>query len=279
MAGVPYCRDRAWSAGMLVQTLDQYRKDLRPAAQAELGLSTRPTVTLVANGGAAEAAGVRPRDVIAAIDGHVFAEGKVDAGKSFATAEAAHDAIEAALADGSATLDVIRDGQPLRIALVPRKACRVRFDVRPGTTSIWFNRFADAGTDYVLLQSELVGRAGSDDELAAVLAHEMSHIALRHPQRLRAKGERLKVRTTEIEADRLSVYLLDAAGYSPNAAIAFWTRWGAKTDLGILSDRTHPGWKKRVATIEAEAASIAAQRAAGRPVSLPADLQDPDATS
>lgn len=270
-----FCDGSGRSAGMNVQLLGQYRKDLRPAAQAALGLTTRPTITMTAPGGAAEASGLRPRDVIAAIDGHVFADGDSADDKSFAPLEAVHDVIEAALADGTAQLDIVRDGRPISVRLTPRPACRVRFDVRAGNTSKLLGKFADSGNKYVRVRSELVANTQADGELAAILAHEMAHLILRHSQRLSAKEARLTVRATEIEADRFSVYLLDAAGYSPASAVSFWTRWARTNDLGIFANPSHPGWKQRIATIEVEAARIAALKAAGQPVVAPDDLRRP----
>ena len=83
------------------------------------------------------------------------------------------------------------------------------------------------------------------------------------------------IRASEIAADRLSLYVLDRAGYSPDDAVAFWTKFLRANDLGILSDRTHPGWKTRVAALHAELARLKALKASSRPVDPPADLFTP----
>lgn len=267
--GVSYCGAAGRSAGMVVQRLAQYGADYRAAAASVSGVAALPTITAIVPGGAAATAGLRPRDAIVAIDGHAFEPDPPSrrAG-DFAGTSAVLDIIEDALADGRARLQVTRGGRPLTIDLSPRPACRARFDVRAGRS----NNASSDGT-YVQVSSDLVGQAQGEDELAAILAHELSHSILRHPQRLTGPRPRPRVRDTEIEADRLSVYLLDAAGYSPAAAIAFWRRWGRKNDWGILSDGTHPGWKQRVGLIEAEAAAIEAARADGRTVRPPEDLR------
>ena len=177
------------------------------------------------------------------------------------------DIIDAALIDGQAKLTVVRNESQMSIELSAKPACRARFDVRAGRS----NKATSDGI-YVQVSSDLVAEARNDGELATILAHELAHSILRHPQRLRAEGDRPRVKDTEVEADRLSAYLLEAAGYPVADAISFWSRWGRRNDWGILSDGTHPGWKDRVRSIEREAAAIAAQRASGRSVRAPADL-------
>lgn len=271
VANAGLCGDSARSAGFSVHQLSQYGAVYRPAARAILRISERPTVALTVPGGAADSAGVRPGDVIVAIDGHAFAESAPtrNAGE-FAGIATAHDVIDAALADGRAELSLLRDGRPLALTVMPRAACRARFDVRAGRRN---NASAD-GT-YIQVSSDLVAQAQDDGQLAAILAHELAHNILDHPRQRRAKGPRPSVRSTEIAADRLSVYLLDAAGYGVADAVAFWGTWGRANDLGILSDRSHPGWQKRIALIETEARLIAATKAAARPVVPPVDLLPP----
>ena len=63
-------------------------------------------------------------------------------------------------------------------------------------------------------------------------------------------------RQTELQADLLSVYLLANAGYPPRAAIDFWNRFGPSKAGGIFRSRSHPHWRDRVATLEAEIAKL-----------------------
>ncbi len=269
VSGRPFCPESGHSTGMTVQLLSRYGANFRAAAAATLGVGDLPTVTAVAAGSAALSAGLRVGDRIAAIDGHVFrSQPAVRGSGDFGPTSAALDAIEAVLADGSARLDVVRGSERRTVTLTPRRACRARFDVRAGTSS---NASSD-GT-YVQVASDLVAEARDDEELAAILAHELVHNILRHPQRLKGPAPRPTVLQTEIEADRLSAYLLDAAGYTTAGAERFWGRWGKARDLGIFSAGTHPRWKQRIAIFRAETAKIAAMKQAGRPVTAPSDLQ------
>ena len=108
-----------------------------------------------------------------------------------------------------------------------------------------------------------------DDEFAAVVAHELAHNLLKHKERLNAQkvnrgffgqfGKSAgRIRKTEIEADRLSVWLMANAGYDPQAAIRFWTRYGKQHGKGIFSASTHYRWKKRVKLFEEEIAKMKA---------------------
>jgi predicted Zn-dependent protease len=107
-----------------------------------------------------------------------------------------------------------------------------------------------------------------------VLAHEFAHNILGHRVRLDAarvsRGffgnfgrNAARIRETEIEADRFSVYLLDRAGYDPAAAVRFWTRFG-QHGLNFLGSPTHPNWRARIALLETEIAAIRRAHAEGR---------------
>ncbi|MGV7122202.1 M48 family metalloprotease [Sphingopyxis sp. 550A] len=132
----------------------------------------------------------------------------------------------------------------------------------------------------VVISGGLVQFATNDDELAAAVAHELAHNILRHRARLDAAGvdrglgkqfgrsARL-FKQTEVEADRLSAWLLAGAGYDPHAAIRFWTRFGQRAGRPLFQAGTHPRWRDRVASIEAEVQAIEAARAAGRPLEPP----------
>ncbi|SEH19501.1 hypothetical protein SAMN05428974_3494 [Sphingopyxis sp. YR583] len=137
----------------------------------------------------------------------------------------------------------------------------------------------------VLVNQGLADFAADDEELAAAIAHELAHNILRHRARLDAAGvdrglgkqfgrnARL-FKQTEIEADRLSVWLLAGAGYDPASAARFWTRFGQRKGRPLFQAGTHPPWRERVAILEAEAAAVAAARATGRPLRPPL-IDDP----
>jgi predicted Zn-dependent protease len=103
---------------------------------------------------------------------------------------------------------------------------------------------------YVFIHAGLVKRTAGDDELAAVIAHEIAHITARHAvkryesqlglqllqlatlaarQAEALQGVGIAARATqlayarqeELEADRLGVTYMKAAGFDPRAALTF----------------------------------------------------------
>jgi predicted Zn-dependent protease len=154
-----------------------------------------------------------------------------------------------------------------------------------------FNAFALPG-GYVYVFRGLVDRMSSDDELAAVIGHEVAHVAAGHArqQLLRSQAMRLIAiplmtlpgwpgmvarillnvggpiamlkysRENEHEADRLSVRYLRGAGYDP---------WGAVKMLEKVSEAetaqpgalvewlsSHPGTKERIAVVMEEITDV-----------------------
>jgi predicted Zn-dependent protease len=179
------------------------------------------------------------------------------------------DAIEAAFADGAADAEIRRAGAPLTLRLGSEPGCASRFE-------LLLTRGMNANADgrYVQVTVPLATFAADDGELAAVLAHEFAHNILGHRVRLDQAGvsrgffgnfgrNARNIRETEIEADRMCVYLMERAGYDPEAAVRFWSRFGRR-GLNFLGSPTHPNWRSRIALLETEIVAIRAARAAGR---------------
>ncbi len=119
----------------------------------------------------------------------------------------------------------------------------------------------DAGADgeSVRITSGMMAYLTDDAELAAVVAHELSHNLLQHRARLitakAAKGPQrkpsLRLLDTEIEADKLSVWLMANAGYDPQASIRFWQRYGPSYGSEIFMGG-HLRWRQRVVLLQNE---------------------------
>jgi Peptidase family M48 len=263
------CANRQNLPGFAVHDLSQYGADFRPAASRAFGLDAGPGVLALVNGGPAERAGLRLDDVLLSLDGRPLPHGAPDRQRSFDRMTQILDAIEAAFADGTAEAEIRRAGAPLTLRLGSEPGCASRFQ-------LILDRGMNARADgrYVQVTAALAGYAADDAELAAVLAHEFAHNLLGHRVRLDQAGvargffgnfgrNARNIRETEIEADRLSVYLMDRAGYDPDAAVRFWSRFGRR-GLNFLGSPTHPNWRSRVALLDTEIAAIRSARAAGR---------------
>jgi len=101
----------------------------------------------------------------------------------------------------------------------------------------------------------------NDDQLAAVIAHEVAHALAHHGSeriaRERAVGNGLRSlsynREQELEADHIGIFLMTFAGYDPQQAADFWTqmqraRGGGLQLPEILSD--HPSDEHRMKRLQ-----------------------------
>jgi hypothetical protein len=172
-------------------------------------------------------------------------------------------------AQSALTFQLVRNGQDVAILLAPALICASDFqiDTRDGL---------DAGADgqIVRITYAMMRYTSDDAELAAIVSHELSHNLLQHREKLNAKrvarglgrlfGKNKKaILATEIEADRLSVWLMANAGYDPKAALRFWERYGRQHGQGIFSEGTHLRWKNRVAVMQAEIDLMARTQSTG----------------
>ena len=265
-------------AGFSIHTIEQYGPDYRRAASKLFDLGSSPGVLALAPGSPADLAGLRENDAILAIDGQAPPGSPARPRRSdFSRTAAVQRQLAGAVQGPTLRLEVSREGARLQIELRPAPACRSLFQVVPDR-----GLKGEADGDYVQVSSEMAALTANDDELAALLAHELAHNVLGHPARLDSlhvdrglfapfgRNARL-IRATESEADRLGVYLLARAGYDPLKAMGFWLRVRAAA-RGSEADPTHPRWPERLAAIQAEVAGIDQAGVPARTLPLPADL-------
>jgi predicted Zn-dependent protease len=105
----------------------------------------------------------------------------------------------------------------------------------------------------------------NDDQLAAVLGHEVAHALARHTSERLAEQERQGRglmawlqsrkfdREQESEADHIGVFLMTFAGYDPRQAVVFWEHMAELSRRQgrvpqILSD--HPSDEQRIAQLK-----------------------------
>jgi len=263
-ANVALCRQVQPELGMPLHALDQYDPEARRAADAAFGFEADVAVEGVVPGGPAAKAGVEAGDSVIAINGEKQPPKPVGkAGAAIVDMRAAADSLLAGLpSDRPIALTVLRQGQEMTLTLAPVPGCRtgVELMLGPGFE-------ADSDGDKLRISARFLEEF-DDDEIAVVLAHELSHTILEHRKKLEATGvsygmfaevgrNRRLWRQTEDEADQLSVHLLYNAGYDPRSPVRFWRGKGAMLGGGLFRSRTHASPGTRARALEVEAARIA----------------------
>lgn len=172
-------------------------------------------------------------------------------------------------------------------AVSDRQSVLYYFEVLADDDEDKVNAFSLPG-GYVYIFKALIDRVESDDELAAVIAHEVAHIAARHSAK-RAQGSlgdsvlrllmavsgaemngvtRARIhdalnqlmlaysREDEVQADRLSVKYLRMAGYNPEGAVTFLERLMEIQRKSPLKKyyryRTHPHLSERLSFVRGQ---------------------------
>tara|TARA_R110001599_G_scaffold22829_2_gene84114 strand:- start:21660 stop:22685 length:1026 start_codon:yes stop_codon:yes gene_type:complete len=266
-ANAPYCDQKTARTGLLLNDVAQYAD--QETASFALGFSGSVGITAVAPDSPADRADLLPGDTLLAINTMAIEDIAVDRPElaeeppPYRRVAAINRTIERALAEGNVDLTISRGGINQTIPVAAILTCPGQFQIRVSA-----DRSASADGKLVSVSSRLAEYFLADDEFAAVVAHELAHNLLKHRDRLDAQkvnrgffgqfGESAsRIKAAEIEADRLSVWLMANAGYDPQAAIRFWTRYGKEHGKGIFSASTHYRWKKRVELFEEELAKMA----------------------
>jgi PDZ domain len=263
-ANAPLCRDVQPDTGLVLHTLDSYVPAMVATARRYFGFSANLAVAAVLPGSAAERAGFAANDSIVAVNG--VAIGAASGGQGTLTSLVASDRQFAGIPPTQPIVfSAVREGRPLTLTLLPKAACRTRFELLVSP------KF-DASSDGEMVQISSRFFATLDDgELAVLMAHELAHNILKHPQRLaeaRIEGGLLAgfgrnvgyFRQTETQADILSVALLINAGYPGESAPRFWRSVGRSVFGAAFTSRSHPSWRDRAATTEEEARKLTANQ-------------------
>ena len=270
------CAEQSSLSGLVLQNALEYAPRLRAAAAATFQLDDRPAVEAVAAGSPAALAGLRPDDILLAVDDEPAPRppprdpAKPDSRPAtFAPIEAAQAQILRALERGPAAIVVQRGGARLRLEIAGQTGCAYDAQVLPGP-----GLSASADGRHVFISTALVAFARSDDMLALVLGHEFAHDVLHHHRRLDEVGVARRtlgdlgstpssLRLAEREADYVGLYLTARAGYDISQAPEFWRRFPTVDgDLGW----SHPGATERAAILAATRDEILLKQKSGQPL-------------
>ena len=249
-ANTPFCKTLARNPGWVLHGIGQYEDADTALAAFGFDYNGVSIAALVPNGPAAKAGLEADDDITSLRDSrwdqrmHVLPRSTKDEVDNF------RQALVEKWAGGRPVELSFRNASGARsLAFAPPLICASDFwvDTRGKLD-------AGADGDRVRVTSAMMEYVTDDNELAAVVGHELSHNLLGHRVLLDQikRGKTKAILATEIEADRLSVWLMANAGHDPAAALRFWERYGRQYGLGPFTDGTHQRWKQRVAVMQAE---------------------------
>lgn len=267
-ANTPFCTTKTAQSGLLLHDVNQYPD--QAIARFALGFDGPVAVNAVAPDSPGAAAGLLPGDDILAINRVKVKDISLDdpaitkEASAYRRIAAVNNQLDNALAQSDVTLDILRGGEQRQVTVASQLSCPSQFQIEVNA-----ERGASADGRIVSVTSRMAEYFLNDDEFATVVAHELAHNLLKHRDQLDAQkvnrgffgqfGKSAgRIKSAEIEADRLSVWLMANAGYDPQAAVRFWTRYGEQHGKGIFSASTHYRWKKRVKLFEEEMTKMAA---------------------
>lgn len=270
--GRSLCSRSEYLSGLIIHTAGQYAPSARASVQTVFRLDGGAGIEAVVPGSPADVSGVEANDQLVKVDDQPVVIADELAKADFTATARLLDQLDAAIDRGSVRLQLRRGDASVERTLTGVAGCASRIQLVPGKAH---NAGADGRT--ISLSTAVLRDVASDDELAFVIAHEMSHNILGHRDRLDAAGvarglfsgmgrSASKVRQTEEEADYLALYLMTAAGYDPTDAASFCGRFEHAHGWGILADATHLNGAVRVAFVRLTAEEIASKRRAGLPV-------------
>jgi Zn-dependent protease with chaperone function len=289
VANQDLCADRAPRLGLAWETAEAFGDKVRPAAVEAFHLGDGPTVTEVIASGPAAAAGLQPGDVIVSVNGEAAPTGK-------AAAEKLSKRLGEIVGQSTAPVTFVmrRAGQEQTLAVTPVMACAYGVTVEDLPD---INASADGKSIHI--NRPMLRLAGSDEELALVIAHEIAHNGQHHIQAQQhnarifgvpgliidvvaaANGVDTKGAFTkagvqvgrahaapafEAEADYVGMYYMARAGYSTAGVEDFWRKMAVEAPQAIFVKSDHPPTPDRFLAIAATSREIEDKRSKNEPL-------------
>ena len=276
-ASAELCGERRAAYGFVVHDVGSYSKEFRQAAARRFGLGNRPVVRYVQPDFPAAVAGLQSGDTLEAINGKSLSG---DAKQSMEVLSRA-----ASLKD-SLRVRIRREGRILDFAMLGVATCDYPTLL---TQDDIVNAYADG--ERVYIASGMMRFAETDDELALVVGHELSHNALGHVSKKKGNallgalldvsvaattgvntggvfsnaGAQAFSQAFEAEADYEGLYMVARAGYEISNAPNFWRRMAAEHPGSIKKNFTasHPSTPERFLALESAVTEIKMKKERG----------------
>jgi hypothetical protein len=287
--GAPLCpNDLRTSLAARFATVDNYEKEMQPAAIRVLGLSDTLTVLTLTHGGPAARAELRPGD-------HIVVVGETALHPGSGTVKEFTDLLAKHRKAGDKEISVVvqRKKEIRRIAIHLEEVCDYGSVVLQSSD---LNAYADGKNIYL---TSTMMRFVNNDELRVVIAHEFAHNAMGH---IKAKkknslfgailgalgdiamaargvntggyytsqgakaGAMVFSQDFEREADYVSLYALTLADLSIDAAPTFWRHMGKADPKSIGFAHSHPTTAERFVRMEQGITEIQQKVASKQPL-------------
>ena len=251
-ANAAYCDETVPELGLLLHDAQAYGAP--DAVMSTLGMSGPIGVQAIAKGSPADAAGIRQNHTLVSVNDRAVDSLPFRPDRPWSRLADIRTLIATSARDGPVRL-TLADPERLNFeaTVEASEACRSQIELVAGDDG------ASADGERILIGDQFPGLRYADDELAAVIAHEMAHNILGHIQYLEVAGRNEgRGRASERDADRLMPWLLHNAGLSPQAGADMIRRHGPRHGGGIFRNRSHDGWDERADLVEREIVKIAA---------------------
>ena len=245
-----FCTAQQPTVGLLLHDVMAYGDPT--AARVAFGLNGDIGVQAVASDSPADLAGLDANDTIVAIANVTIAQVPAGDALDWRRGKMIRQTLERAEMTGRVPVKWLEPDGTMRSAeLRPTAACASVFELRSGDSE------AAADGTRILVGADFEGFNLPDEQLAAVLAHEMAHNQLGHIPALIEHGRKdERSLGIEREADRLMPWLLANGGFDPRAATAMLRTLAPISDGSVLQTRTHDDRTQRIALVEAEIARL-----------------------